>query len=205
MNSILELIPETGIGETALAVAAGLKLTDLRSKLNILIQKRAIEPVPDLPYHYRPVLVKIPDPQEIKDLLAKKRMESFTIAMELGTGAAQTSAILKQMASRGEVFENGDYWELLDANDGFSTGINMPNLHNIIFASPSKSKIRNLQSIGRGLRNAEGKDKAVLYDIADDLRVGKHMNFTLHHFVERVKIYTEEKFKFKVYKIGLKE
>ena len=87
----------------------------------------------------------------------------------------------------------------------FSTGINIRNLHNIIFASPSKSRIRNLQSIGRGLRQAEGKRKATLYDIADDLRVGKHMNFTLKHFVERVKIYNEEKFPFKIYKIGLKK
>lgn len=86
----------------------------------------------------------------------------------------------------------------------FSTGINIRNLHNIIFASPSKSRIRNLQSIGRGLRKAEGKEKATLYDISDDLRIGKHMNFTLKHFVERSKIYTEEKFPFKIYKIGLK-
>ena len=86
----------------------------------------------------------------------------------------------------------------------FSTGINIRNLHNIIFASPSKSRVRNLQSIGRSLRQSEGKDKATLYDIADDLRVGKHMNFTLRHFVERVKIYTEERFPFKMYKIGLK-
>ena len=86
----------------------------------------------------------------------------------------------------------------------FSTGINIKNLHNIIFASPSKSRVRNLQSIGRGLRQNEGKAKAILYDIADDLRVGKHMNFTLRHFVERVKIYTEEKFPFKIYKIGIK-
>ena len=86
----------------------------------------------------------------------------------------------------------------------FSTGINIRNLHNIIFASPSKSRVRNLQSIGRGLRQAEGKDIATLYDIADDLRYKKHMNFTLKHFVERVKIYTEEKFTFKLYNIGLK-
>lgn len=85
----------------------------------------------------------------------------------------------------------------------FSTGINIRNLHNIIFASPSKSRIRNLQSIGRGLRQSEGKEIATLYDIADDLRVGKHMNFTLRHFVERVKIYNEERFPFKIYKIGL--
>ena len=86
----------------------------------------------------------------------------------------------------------------------YSTGINIRNLHNIIFASPSKSRVRNLQSIGRGLRQAEGKEKATLYDIADDLRHKKHTNFTLQHFVERVKIYTEERFPFKIYNIGLK-
>ena len=86
----------------------------------------------------------------------------------------------------------------------FSTGINIRNLHNIIFASPSKSRIRNLQSIGRGLRQSEGKEIATLYDIADDLRYKKHMNFTLKHFIERVKLYNEEQFPFKIYKIGLK-
>jgi superfamily II DNA or RNA helicase len=87
----------------------------------------------------------------------------------------------------------------------FSTGINIRNLHNIIFASPSKSRVRNLQSIGRSLRQSEGKEMATLYDIADDLRHKKKMNFTLQHFVERVKIYNEEKFSFKLYNIGLKD
>jgi superfamily II DNA or RNA helicase len=86
----------------------------------------------------------------------------------------------------------------------FSTGINIRNLHNIIFASPSKSRVRNLQSIGRGLRQSSGKEQATLYDIADDLRIKKHTNFTLLHFIERVKIYNEEKFSFKIYNIGLK-
>lgn len=86
----------------------------------------------------------------------------------------------------------------------FSTGINIRNLHNIIFAMPTKSTIRTLQSIGRGLRQNDGKEIATLYDISDDMRVNKHMNFTLKHFVERVRIYNEEKFPFKIYKIGLK-
>jgi superfamily II DNA or RNA helicase len=86
----------------------------------------------------------------------------------------------------------------------FSTGINIRNLHNIIFASPSKSRVRNLQSIGRGLRIGDNKVEAVLYDIADDLRYKGYMNFTLKHFVERTKIYNEEKFTYKLYKIGLK-
>ena len=86
----------------------------------------------------------------------------------------------------------------------FSTGINIRNLHNIIFAMPTKSTIRTLQSIGRGLRQSEGKEQATLYDVADDLRYKKHMNYTLKHFVERTKIYNDEQFPFKIYKIGLK-
>jgi superfamily II DNA or RNA helicase len=86
----------------------------------------------------------------------------------------------------------------------FSTGINIKNLHNVVFASPSKSRIRNLQSIGRGLRIGDNKDEATLYDISDDLRIGKYTNFTLKHFIERVKIYEEEKFEYKFYEIGLK-
>jgi type I site-specific restriction endonuclease len=86
----------------------------------------------------------------------------------------------------------------------FSTGINIRNLHNIIFASPSKSRIRNLQSIGRGLRIGENKEIATLFDIVDDFRIGKFTNYTLKHFVERVKIYDEEKFSYKFYNIEIK-
>jgi superfamily II DNA or RNA helicase len=85
----------------------------------------------------------------------------------------------------------------------FSTGVNIRNLHNIVFASPSKSRIRNLQSIGRGLRIGDNKQEATLFDISDDFRIGKHTNYTLKHFVERVKIYDEEKFNYKFYNIDL--
>ena len=86
----------------------------------------------------------------------------------------------------------------------FSTGINIRNLHNIIFASPSKSRIRNLQSIGRGLRKSDTKDSATLYDIADDLTWKSKKNHTIQHFVERIKIYNEEKFDYKIYTVELK-
>jgi superfamily II DNA or RNA helicase len=85
----------------------------------------------------------------------------------------------------------------------FSTGVNIRNLHNIIFASPSKSRIRNLQSIGRGLRLSESKQVATLYDIVDDLKWKSRKNFTLEHFLERMKTYNEEKFKVKLYKIEI--
>ena len=83
----------------------------------------------------------------------------------------------------------------------FSTGINIRNLHNVIFASPSKSRVRNLQSIGRALRKSESKECATLYDISDDLSYKSHNNHTIKHFAERVKIYNEEEFEYKIYNI----
>jgi superfamily II DNA or RNA helicase len=85
----------------------------------------------------------------------------------------------------------------------YSTGINIRNLHNVVFASPSKSRIRVLQSIGRGLRIGDNKDNMTLYDIADDLKVGSHTNFTLQHFSERLNIYSSEGFTFKVFNTEL--
>jgi len=87
----------------------------------------------------------------------------------------------------------------------FSTGINIRNLHNIIFASPSKSRIRNLQSIGRGLRKGNNKDSATLYDIADDLSWKNWHNYTLKHFAIRVKMYNEEEFNYKIYNIRIND
>lgn len=85
----------------------------------------------------------------------------------------------------------------------FSTGINIRNLNNIIFASPSKSKIRVLQSIGRGLRKSDTKESCTLFDIADDLSWGSKRNYTLQHFTERVKYYNDEKFDYKIYQVKL--
>ena len=77
----------------------------------------------------------------------------------------------------------------------FSTGISIRKLHNIIFASPSKSRIRVLQSIGRQLRKSDDKKTAHLYDIGDDLSWKSYKNHTLRHFIERIKIYKSEQFK----------
>ncbi len=85
----------------------------------------------------------------------------------------------------------------------FSTGINIKRLHNVVFASPSKSRIRNLQSIGRGLRKTDDKDKVVLYDIADDLSWKKNMNYTLNHFSERINIYSTEKFNYEIHSVRI--
>jgi superfamily II DNA or RNA helicase len=86
----------------------------------------------------------------------------------------------------------------------FSTGINIKNLHNVVFTSPSKSRVKNLQSIGRVLRKSTSKESATLYDLADDLSWKSKNNYTLEHFKERIKIYSEEEFPFKIYNVSLK-
>lgn len=84
-----------------------------------------------------------------------------------------------------------------------STGVSIKNLHHMIAASPSKSKIKVLQSIGRMLRQHESKDHAVLYDIVDDISIKGHKNYTLKHFEERLKIYDSEKFNHKIYNVRI--
>jgi len=85
----------------------------------------------------------------------------------------------------------------------FSTGINIKNLHNIIFSSPSKSKIRVLQSVGRGLRLGDNKNECKLFDIADDFTYKSRQNFTLQHFMERINIYNQEQFDYTIHRIKL--
>lgn len=85
----------------------------------------------------------------------------------------------------------------------FSTGINIKNLHNIIFASPSKSQIKVLQSIGRGLRKADDGRITRLYDIADDLQTKSRKNYAILHSEERVKIYNKEKFDYKIIEVPI--
>ena len=87
----------------------------------------------------------------------------------------------------------------------FSTGINIRRLHNVIFASPSKSRVRNLQSIGRVLRKGKDKVKAMLYDIADDCTHQSRKNYTLNHLIERIKTYNEEQFNYEIISIKLKK
>ena len=85
----------------------------------------------------------------------------------------------------------------------FSTGVNIRNLHNIIFASPSKSQVKVLQSIGRGLRKSEDGRATTLYDIMDDMHYKQKKNYTFLHGLERMKIYKREKFDYKIFEVKL--
>src|SRR6056300_85844 len=104
-----------------------------------------------------------------------------------------------------EITEKSDNAIIVASYGTFSTGINIRNLHNIVFASPSKSRIRNLQSIGRGLRLKDNKQIATLYDIADDLTYKEKKNYTLTHFQERINIYNEEQFNYEIHNVSLKD
>jgi superfamily II DNA or RNA helicase len=86
----------------------------------------------------------------------------------------------------------------------FQAGVNIRKLHNIIFASPTKSVIRVLQSIGRGLRTHESKSHLNLYDIIDALNTSKtKRNHTYSHGIERLAIYTEQNFEYKIIEVPL--
>ena len=103
-----------------------------------------------------------------------------------------------------EITEQEDNAIIVASYGTFSTGINIKRLHNVIFASPSKSRIRNLQSIGRVLRKGNGKVKATLYDIADDISTKSRKNYTLNHLIERIKVYNEENFNYDIVNIPIK-
>ena len=102
-----------------------------------------------------------------------------------------------------EITEKSDNAIIVASYGTFSTGINIRNLHNIIFASPSKSRIRNLQSIGRGLRLKDNNGSATLYDLADDLSHNGKENYTLQHFKQRINIYNEEDFEYEIHNVEL--
>jgi superfamily II DNA or RNA helicase len=102
-----------------------------------------------------------------------------------------------------KVMDGGSEATLIASYGTCSTGINIKNIHNIIFASPSKSVIRVLQSIGRGLRKSETKVQMKLFDLADDLRYKKYINHGMNHLNERLKIYTNEGFPYKLISVQL--
>ena len=103
-----------------------------------------------------------------------------------------------------EIVENEKDAVIVASYGTFSTGINIRNINNIVFSSPSKSKIRVLQSLGRGLRQQGGNKTLRLYDISDDLSLDSKLNFTLRHFKERINIYNDQKFDYEIKRINLK-
>jgi len=132
----------------------------------------------------------------LKDLIEEKAQNRKVFFVHGGVEADEREAIRA-------ITEKSDNAIIVASYGTFSTGINIRNLHNIIFASPSKSRIRNLQSIGRGLRLKDNNSSATLYDISDDLTYNEKENYTLAHFRERINIYSEEKFNYEIHNVEL--
>ena len=132
----------------------------------------------------------------LKDMITEKAVNRKVFFVYGGTDTEQREDIRRITETETDAIIVASYGT-------FSTGINIKNLHNIIFASPSKSRVRNLQSIGRGLRTSESKTSCKLYDIADDLTWKSKKNYTLLHMIERIKIYNDEHFNYKLVKVSL--
>jgi superfamily II DNA or RNA helicase len=133
---------------------------------------------------------------ELYEMIKKKAPEKQVFYVHGGVNTDEREQIR-------EITEKGDNAIIVASYGTFSTGINIRNLHNIVFASPSKSRIRNLQSIGRGLRLKDNNSHATLYDIADDLTYNEKENYTLAHFRERINIYNEEQFDYQIHNVEL--
>lgn len=157
----------------------------------------------------------------IVNLVSSMKKNTLLLFNNIAHGKMLYDAIKQQNPSKDVFFVyggvEGDEREQIrhyaEANDDvfiiasyktFSTGINIKNIHNVVFGSPSKSRIRVFQSIGRGLRTNSEKTEATLYDLADDLSWKSRKNTTLEHFNERVKMYGQEKLDYKIYTIKLK-
>lgn len=133
--------------------------------------------------------------QKIYDLISEKDPNRQTFFVHGGVEAEERDQVR-------HIVEKANDAIIVASAGVFSTGVNIKRLHNIIFASPTKSVIRVLQSIGRGLRKAHDKTHVTLYDISDKLNKGKSWNnHTYSHLIERLKIYSEEQFEYKITEI----
>ena len=128
----------------------------------------------------------------LNELIREKHKQVYYV--HGGTDVADREAV------RG-IVEKSDGAIIIASVGVFSTGVNIRNIHNIIFASPSKSQIRVLQSIGRGLRKADNNQDTKLIDLADNLQLGSKGNYSLKHSAARLKIYDTEKFDYKLHEV----
>jgi len=133
----------------------------------------------------------------VKDYI-ENHFEDWNLHIIYGkTTANQREKIRNEMRGKGGNILLASYGTL-------STGVNIPRLHQVVFYSSYKSKIKVLQSIGRGLRKHESKSKLILWDIVDDLtyktyRAGKeilHKNYVYSHWLKRLSYYKKQGFKF---------
>jgi superfamily II DNA or RNA helicase len=134
--------------------------------------------------------------ERIQALCPHKDVHFVTGSMD-GAGRESVRTTVEDTADRDQV--------IVASYGVFSTGVNLRRLHHLVFASAGKSKIRTLQSIGRGLRTHATKSRVTLYDIVDDLRIGKRQNYAFRHAQERSVLYATEKFPVTLHPINLEQ
>ena len=130
------------------------------------------------------------------DMIQEKAGDRNVYFIHGGVDVTERERIRKILATQSDAIIVASYGTL-------STGINIPSIENIIFGSPSKSVVRVLQSIGRGLRLNTGKSHCKLFDLTDDLHWKGRQNHTLKHGVDRYKIYSSEEFNIKLVEVNL--
>jgi len=136
--------------------------------------------------------------KELFEMIKKKNPQR-----EIYFVAGETNVDARELARN--LTEKGDNVIVVASIGVFSTGVNIKRLHTVIFSAPTKSVITVLQSIGRGLRKADDKEVFKLFDIADDLTSTRKTkkNFTFEHFKERLRIYSEQSFNYKITEIDI--
>lgn len=130
------------------------------------------------------------------DMIREKAKDRSVYFIHGGVDVAERERIRKVLATENNAIVIASYGTL-------STGINIPSIENIIFGSPSKSVVRVLQSIGRGLRLNTGKSHCKLFDLTDDIHWKAWKNHTLRHGADRYKIYSAEEFPIKLVEVNL--
>lgn len=102
-----------------------------------------------------------------------------------------------------EIFEKSDGNILVASVGTVAEGMNIKRLHNAVLASPLKSYVKVIQSIGRILRTHDEKSVARWIDYVDDLRFNGRMNYALKHGLERIEMYKEENYPYSVEKVNV--
>lgn len=142
--------------------------------------------------------------QSVKDEYGKQiwnRLREITNDKEVFYVDGDTDESLREeYKSRMSAGEN----KILVATYGtFSTGISINNLHNIFLVESYKSEVLIKQSLGRGMRKMEGKEKVNVIDFVDDFSSPRYKNYLMKHSEARIEIYKNEKFKYKIFNVKL--
>jgi superfamily II DNA or RNA helicase len=134
--------------------------------------------------------------KHIWNLLREKNSEKEVFYVDGDTSEGLREEYKSRMAS-------GNNKILIATYGTFSTGISINNLHNIFLVESYKSEVLIKQSLGRGMRQMEGKEKVNIIDFVDDFSSPKYQNYLLKHSEARIQIYKNESFEYKIYKVKL--